>query len=103
MLKNEARAPSGAIANGRNLGLFALVTIWATAQIKTIFPIVIDPSSGLPVDGSTEGQQIVICVALGALGVVAGFCTTVVRNVRAASGGENLSARLGKWISGLLP
>ena len=94
MLKNEERAPAGALANSRNLGLFALATVWLTAQIKAAFPI-----TG---EGTVELQQMAILIGLGAFGSVVGFCTSVWRNVTAGKKGA-FAARLGGWISRLLP
>lgn len=102
-LKNEARAPAGAVANARNMGLLGLVVIWVEAQAKAAFPVMIDPASQLPVDGAVEGQMIVVLVAVVFATTVLGFLGNVWKNVAAETDGSQPGARLGKFLAGLLP
>jgi hypothetical protein len=101
-LSNPKRVPVGAAGNAVNMGWFALALVWLHAQIETWIPVDIDPASGLPIEGSVEGQQAVALITTAAAAAIFGFVSNVLKNISAGKEGT-FAQRLGATLATRLP
>ncbi len=85
-LKNEARAPAGAVANGRNIGILTTVTLLVNNKLTAAYP----------------DSEVEVMLGMAIFAATVSFLGNIWRNVAASKEGDS-AARWGKMIAGWFP
>jgi hypothetical protein len=84
------------------MGFWSLVLVWFHSQLLAWIPVDLDPASGLPVDGSAEGQQALVLAIIAVAAAAVGFGSNVAKNVSAGKD-STMAERIAAKIAERLP